>query len=325
MLKKYRLLKNLEVDNAVALSSMVAFLAMFIDGLVSLEQPGIGVWLYLFAGVVIGASLDSSRKNLNQESRNNPAKISPPLLQNTIAATVAVLLTLSSMILGNRIVFDGILRSNVQTALLNKGSPQTFSSIESAVIKLQSDPEYAAQALKPLAAVGNGIALDAVSRAFYDYYPDSIQATLIRADVLRALDREKESCPLRTTIVKNIPWDFDQVGKYVDCYMGGYVDPNLVNNLKLAAQFFYAIDESKIPSGTDEISKKDEVFNLSSRLNVISINSRVLLILGQSESAQKMQAYGNSLLSRLTDLKISNPDLVSDSQIAYFAKLLNSK
>lgn len=311
------LLKSLTQSNAVALSSTVAFVAMFIDGLVSIEQPGIGVWLYFFAGVTVGASLQSQVKNTDKTSVLNSKSAQSPSLTRVISILFLFILSLSSLVLGNRIVFDGILRSNVQTALLNKGTPQTFSAIESASLKLHSDPEYASQALRPLAAIGDGVKLNVVSQAFYDYYPESIQATLIRADVLRALNRVGESCPLRTTLVKNMPWDFGQVTKYIDCHMEGYEDPAIVKILLNSARYFSEFDRTVIPADVNEASKT------SQRLQDVATRARISLITGKYQEARSTQSYGKALLFRLIELRQLNPTLVPESQIDYFRKLLD--
>jgi O-antigen ligase len=314
-----RLLKNLESSNAIAISSLVAFVAMFIDGLVSLEQPGIGVWLYLFAGVVAGASIDSLRKSSEVESTKNSVPGNSFSKFNVAVISLALIFLFSSIVLGNRIAIDGILRSNIQTALLDKGTEKTFSAIESAAVKLYSDPEYAAQALKPLAAIGAGAKLDSVSQSFYDYYPNSIQATLIRADVLRALNRMGESCPLRTTLIKNSPWDPEQLIKYINCHMDGYLAPDLVRNLTIASRYFGEIDRGVI------LEDVNEAINLSNRLVVVSNRARSLFILGQIESARDLQTYGNTLLSRLNELQATNPTLVSEVETKYLKKLLDFK
>jgi hypothetical protein len=210
-----------------------------------------------------------------------------------------------------------MLRSNVQTALLNNGTPQTFSNIESASIRLHSDPEYAAQALRPLAAIGDGVKLNAVSQAFYNYYPESIQATLIRADVLRALNRVNESCPLRKTLIENMAWDFSQVIKYIDCHMEGYVDPVIVKNLLNSSRYFPEIDRTVIPADENETSQTVV------RLQDVAIRARVLLITGENQEARDTQSYGKSLLSRLIELRQLNPTLVLESQIDYFDNLLD--
>lgn len=312
-----RLLKNLGTSNSIGLSSVVAFTSMFIDGLVSIEQPGIGVWLYLFAGVIVGASLQSRIKARDQNSINNTLPFTSVALPRVGAASLSVILFLSSVALGNRVVFDGILRSNVQTAFLNKGTSATLDAIESASIKLHSDPEYAAQALGPLASVGDKEKIDSVSEAFFSYYPKSIQATLIRADVLRALNRENESCPLRTTLVENIPWDFATVLFYIDCYLQGYMDTNFIRNVSIASQYFADIDRAAIPQDANE------VVAITARLRAVSAQARVFFVLGKIREAQELLPYSEILYSRLIELNQQNPNLVPESQIAYFKNLLD--
>jgi O-antigen ligase len=315
-LTSIRLLKDLQPSKAIALSSMVAFVAMFIDALVSLEQPGIGVWLYFFAGVTVSASLDSgSRSEINWLDSHKKSPKS--LTQKLLPLSLSLALTVSGIILGNRIYFDGLLRSNVQTALLNKGTPETFSTIESASLKLRTEPEYAAQSLRPLAAIGDGMKLDTISRSFHDYYPQSIQATLIRADVLRALNRLSESCPLRTTLIQNTPWDIDLVNKYIDCHMNGYVDPQLIPNLTLAIRYFSELDRE-----TNSLDLKDSA-KITKQLIAISTQARALHIIGSDENARSLQSYGNAVISSINTLMQLNPNLITESQVDYFRNLLD--
>jgi O-antigen ligase len=312
-----RLLKNLEPSNAIVISSLVAFVAMFIDGLVSLEQPGIGIWLYLFAGVVAGASVDSLNKSSKAESTKNSVPGNSFSKFNVAVISLALIFLFSSIVLGYRIAIDGILRSNIQTALLNKGTERTFSAIESAAVKLHSDPEYAAQALEPLAAIGDGAKLDSVSQSFYDYYPGSIQATLIRADVLRALDRTQESCPLRTTLIKNSPWDQDQLIKYINCYMDGYTPPDLVRNLTIASQYFTELDRIVVLEDINDVN------DLTDKLEVVSTRARALFIIGKIDLARDLQMYGNALILRLIDLQSIDPTVALEVQTDYLRKLLD--
>jgi len=311
------LFKNLEPENAIALSSAVAFAAMFIDGLVSLEQPGIGVWLYLFAGVAVGAYIDLSSKSITEPpTRNSKINRANPQFKISLVSLMLVLAT-SSIVLGNRIMFDMILRSNVQAALVNKGDEKTFSKIESSAIKLYSEPEYATQALKSLADRGDAAKVDLVSKAFYNYYPNSIQASLIRADVLRALNRKSESCLLRETLIENSPWDTSQLRDYIDCYMSGYDYPNLVTNLAKASKYFLKIERGAIPKDESEVA------GLNIKLVEITYRARALFIIGQIQSAKELQEYGNVLVSRLVNLSSVNPTLVSQSELEYFKKLLD--
>jgi len=310
-------LKNQSKSSAMAVSASVAFVCMFIDGLVSLEQPGFGIWLYLFSGVAIalGREHEGNSKDGNSTiSRNSKL---PLAISRVAPMSVIILLLVSSAVLSHRIYFDAILRSNVQTALLNKATTQTVSNIERATIKLRSDPEYSVQALRPLATLGDAGKLDSISKAVYEYYPNSIQASLIRADVLKALNRNFESCEMRSLLLKNTPWDFNQLERYIGCSLDGYDYPSIIQTLKIVDRFSSKLDRSVIARDSNEIN------DVVSRLNLAAVYARTYFILGQMQSARDLQVFGNSLLARLIELQVYNPTLVTDSQVINFRKLLN--
>ncbi len=311
------LFRNLTDSNPIPLSASVAFMAMFIDGLVSLEQPGLGIWMYIFAGVTVAASLENDASKNGISTKNELGEKDPLVKLRSLVAFPLLFLIASCFVIGNRVIVDGYLRSNVQSALVNKGTVQTFLNIESAAIKLRSEPEYSVQAAKPLAAIGDGVKLDSVSKAIYEYYPTSIHATLIRADVLRALNRENESCPLRSLLIRNTPWDIDQFGKYIDCSLIGHAFWDIKDTLTLAIQFVPEVDESDIPSNSDEIR------NVYSQLNLVSLRARATFILGEIKSARELQVYGNKLLLLLDELKVSNSAAVSEQQIDNLKRRLN--
>jgi hypothetical protein len=310
-------LRNQSKSSAVAVSASVAFVCMFIDGLVSLEQPGFGIWLYLFSGVAIalGREHEGNSKDGNSTLGRN-SKL-PLAISRVASMSVIILLLVSSAVLSHRIYFDAILRSNVQTALLNKATTQTVSNIERATIKLRSDPEYSMQALQPLAALGDAGKLDLISRAVYDYYPNSIQASLIRADVLKALNRESESCTIRSTLLNNTPWDLSQLEKYIDCSMNGFVYHDIIESLTKVIEFSPKVDKSVIPFDPNEVPA------ISSRLNLAALQARTYFILGNMQSARDLQSYANNLLARLIELQFSNSTFVSESQVKNFRKLLD--
>lgn len=310
-------LRNLNKSNYIAVSSSIAFICMFIDGLVSLEQPGIGVWLYLFAGVAVG----SAGKQFDFSTKREPAR--EPTLRTHLATSkfailsISFLLLISCVAIGQRIYFDGILRSNVQSVLLKKGTAQSLLNIESLTIKLRSDPEYSTQALQPLAALGDAAKLDSISKAVHDYYPNSIQASLIRADVLKALNRNNESCEIRSLLLKNAPWDFSQLEGYIGCSLDGYDYPSIIQTLRMVAQFSSQVDRSVIARDPNEVN------NVTSRLNLAAVQARTYFILGQMQLAGDLQAFGNSLLARLLELQVYNPTLVTESQVKNYRKLLD--
>jgi O-antigen ligase len=313
----FRNFKDLTAANAVAVAASIAFIAMFIDGLVSLEQPGLGIWLYLLAGIAVASSkssLDSSNLHTDVISQDNSKK---SFTVKLIAGIAMSALALSVLTIGNRVIFDGKLRKDVQTVLLNQGTKETLFSIESSAIRLASEPEYMVQALGPLAEIGDARKLDAISEASYNYYPLSIQASFIRADVLRALGRTRESCSLRETLLLNTPWDFNQVMFYADCYIQGYIDTNFTKNMSVASQYFSDIDRVAIPQDANE------VVAITNRLRAVSTQARAFFVLGKILEAQELLSYSEILYSRLIELNQQNPSLVPESQIDYFKNLLD--
>jgi O-antigen ligase len=310
-------LKNLGKSDPVAVSASVAFVCMFIDGLVSLEQPGIGIWLYLFAGVAVGSSIKNSYHREEKSSAQGANAVFPNRISAFVTLTISSMLFAAVFLLGQRIYFDAVLRSNVQTALLNRATVETVSKIEYVTIKLKSDPEYSTQALRPLAALGDAEKIDSISKATYNYYPNSIQASLIRADVLRALNRERESCEIRGLLIENTPWDFNQLAKYIDCSLGGFLYPNIEKTLSIVEKYSAKVDRSPIASSVNEIS------DVSSRLNQAAVRSRTYFLLGKMQLARDLQSYGNNLLARLIELQISNPALVTEAEINNYRRLLD--
>jgi O-antigen ligase len=292
-----KLLRSEEPINRFVVPPFVAFIAVLIDGLVSLEQPGIGIWLYFFAGMVTGLGL---------EARGSDSKQSKVAVRNGIGMKLSIMKisllvciaasVFSTILLFNRIIQDGILRSNIQTAVLGKSSISTNENIAASSKKLRAEPEYAAISLKALAQAGDGQKLDAVSKSFYEYYPNSIQATLIRADVLRALGRDKESCPLRTDIISNIPWDSGQLDAYVICLSQGLKDSNYLNILKTAVTYLPDLIPVEIPTDTNEFAAT------KTELVKFAIRSRINYYLGNIEVANSQKAHAQKLINRLTFL-----------------------
>jgi O-antigen ligase len=290
------LFRNLSNSNPIPVAASVGFAAMFIDGLVSLEQPGLGIWMYILGGVTVGSTFEVASLRKNGESSNSKN------LTKALSVCSIITLSISSFLLVNRVVFDGILRSNIQTALLNQGTQKTFSNIESASIRLKSEPEYSVQALKPLAAIGDGAKLDLISQASYEYYLKSIQATLIRADVLRALNREVESCPLRSTLIRNTPWDFSQTEKYVLCLVNGYMDKNMVENLKLTQKFWEPLDTTRTPNEFNELMRT---------IHLAAIRANISRLLDNLDEAAALRTYANKLIAGIESV---DPQALSESQ-----------
>jgi hypothetical protein len=283
------LLRKQNQANPVSVASAIAFVVMFIDGLVSIEQPGLGIWMYVFAGVAIASWRELSESSTpGKTSQRQKSKLNSFTLK-IVNLTLLIGLLVSSLAISHRIYFDGVLRSNVQAILLNKGSVETLSKIESAALNLKSEPEYAVKALNPMSAVGDAQKIDSISEAFYNYYPNSIQANLIRADVLRAFNRQFESCPLRRTLIENMPWDFDQLEIFSACFEGNPIDPALKSNLLRVIQFFSKID----------LNEESPPSLIASKLRTVSVQARTYFIIGLSEQANQSQSDGQILLQKL--------------------------
>jgi O-antigen ligase len=309
--------KDLETMNAVAVATSVAFMAMFIDGLVSLEQPGIGIWLYLFAGMAVAAaksSFDPSIPYSDLSPQDNSKKSVATKLMAGIGMTALVLCALT---IGNRVIFDGKLRSDVQTVLLNQGTYETLVNIESSAIRLASEPEYVVQSLKPLAEIGDARKLDAISEASYNYYPLSIQASLIRADVLGALGRDAESCSLRGALLLNTPWDFNQLQKFLTCDEQGFDYRDIRKTLISVEQYLPIIEESTI---LDDVN---EVANLTSRLQTVSVCAKTYFLIGNLQNANKLQIYAIRLIERVDELLATGAPGLDVNKITLYRKLLD--
>jgi len=237
-------LRGQDKKNPLILGSIVAYLALFIDGLVSIEQPGLGVWLYLFGGLIVGAYLDSKPNSVPRNLATKYLNKTRFMIPKSIAGLNVLILVITSLLISSRVYNDALLRSNVQTAMLNQGTAETFLNIEKAAIRLNSEPEYTVQALRPIAAIGDAKKLDTISNASYGYYKDSIQANQIRADILRALGRESDSCALRPLLISNTPWDRSLLEKYLLCINQGLIDSDLAATLELVAKYLEPTDDS---------------------------------------------------------------------------------
>jgi hypothetical protein len=181
--------------------------------------------------------------------------------------------------------------------VVGKSSISTSENIMISSVKLRAEPEYAAISLKVLAQAGDGQKLDIISKSFYDYDPNSIQATLIRADVLRALGRAEESCPLRSSMVKNIPWDNGQLEAYVICLSEGLKDANYLSVLKKAVTYLPILTPVEIPSDTNEfVATKTDLIKFA-------VRARINHYLGNLEVSNSEKSHAQKLMERLIILK----------------------
>ena len=298
----FKLIIRADLLNSFSIASFSAFVAMFIDGLVSIEQPGIGIWLYFFAGTTIGSLLSAATQTNTVFPNQKDLRVSKAVSsgRNLRPALVLILiagLAFSSIATVNRVFQDALLRKSIQTQLLGQGNESTLEAIESIAVNLKAEPEYAGQALPTLAALGDGQRMDTVSQAAYEYYRSSIQATLIRAEVLRAIGRVDESCPLRITLISNTPWDMSQLEAYLICLVSGLDDSDYLKILKRVSQHLPTDESSEIPRDGLELNK------LLSRFQTYAVVARANFLSGSIKKATQERDYAFTLYSRILELE----------------------
>lgn len=310
-------LRSGEKKTPLILGSIVAFLALFIDGLVSIEQPGLGIWLYLFGGLIVGAYLDSKPDSVPQNLATKNSKKTQFMIPKSITGLNVLFLLITSLLISTRVFNDALLRSNVQTAMLNQGTTETFLNIEKVAIRLKSEPEYTVQALGPIAAIGDAKKLDAISRASFDYYKDSIQANLIRADILRALGRESDSCALRPLLISNTPWDRSLLEKYLFCIYQGLIDSDMAATLELVTKYLEPTEDSFTSQTPVDLIKLQNSFVQN------SIYAYLFYIKGDVPLARNYQVKSKNLLVHIEKLEsaITGTSQVIDKTM--YLKFLN--
>jgi len=209
-------LRNSSFNNFLANKNsptFIALLCLVIDGLVSIEQVGLGIWMYFFAGKILAPLLIRSRDEsvLNVESalkRHLP-------VDKLVVVSMLIFSLLSSGVIVERFKNDALLRSEIQNVMLGGQSEFSYQTIENLAIDLRAEPEYVVQAIPILAKVGDGNALLNISKSYFDYNPKSRQAIGIRFEVLKAVSSLEKACPLLPSLISNTPWD----GKFVESFL----------------------------------------------------------------------------------------------------------
>ena len=281
-------------------AAFAAFLALFIDGLVSIEQPGIGIWLYLFGGITIGSWINSVNPlTASGFAQKSKLKIELSRPHFFLAVLCVVCLTISTITISTRVAQDMELRRQIQSQLLGDTTESTIQKIQVAAISLKSEPEYATTALQTLAAMGAGRSLDEVSKASYEYNKNSIQATLIRADVLRALGRTDESCLLRITLLNNTPWDRSQLLGYLKCLTNGLVDSSYSQVLRKAYVYISTADP------VDASDPDTSLQNANTALEISISSARINFLLGNLVKAKQDKENALKWLTKIEKLEKS--------------------
>ena len=231
--------------------TFMAFLCVVIDALVSIEQPGLGVWLYFFGGKVLGHVItNSSAKAFDTIDHKVTKRISA---SNFVLACSLIATATSIYFVTYRFVNDALLRSSIQSAMVENSSKADLKKIESLTIRLSAEPEYVVQSVPILAKFGDGPALLNISKSFYNYNPSSIQAAGIRAQVLKVVTSLESSCDLQVKLIANTPWRQDFIENYLGCLKLGIKDKDYIRQLNMIKQYL----SSSYPAiGNAEISRE---------------------------------------------------------------------
>lgn len=283
--------------------SFIALLCLLIDGLVSIEQTGLGIWMYFFAGKILASAQTPWRV---EDSFDGIYQGSQGTRQTKVILTFTLVLTLSStIVIMDRFFSDAMLRSSVQSVVLGSQAKSDFKNIETFTNRLKAEPEYVIQAVPQLAKIGDKEALLSISKAHFEYNENSFQAAAIRFQVLNAVSSSKNSCPLLPSLLQNTPWESTFVENYIYCIDEGYFGAEKKSLLKLIERYI---------SVSFPISKENEVSptNLKSR----AVYAHLQFQLGKIELARLLQQQTSR---DLKEFEVENPYI----EISMIGKLLN--
>jgi O-antigen ligase len=313
----FRLVKERNNLDPFSVASFAAFCGMFIDGLVSLEQPGLGIWLYFLAGVTIGNSLKTNKPENKVGAEISKSSVAQKNFQRIVSLVPIVALVISTAMTSTRVFQDALLRNSIQTQLSDGGQDANLERIASGAVALKAEPEYSVQALKYLAMAGDGGRIERVSYATYDYYKGSIQATLLRADVLRALGRIDEACPLRVKLIDNTPWDMHQIEAYLICLSNGFIDKNYMSTLTEVAEYFSPMEIS------ENLETETDLSELNLRFEKSASQARLYSLIGNQKKANQGRDIALKLITRIKALeKVKNLSPTQSMRVEYL-KLLD--
>jgi hypothetical protein len=109
------------------ISAGIALFGVVLTGIVSIEQPGIGIWQYLFSGVVISTYFENYKgKDLGKSTGLESEKSRK---YNSIYVLIILVLVSASIIGFLRVSADARLRSEIQKIAVNEGSEQTLDKL----------------------------------------------------------------------------------------------------------------------------------------------------------------------------------------------------
>ena len=141
-------LRNSSFNNFLANSNsptFIALLCLVIDGLVSIEQVGLGIWMYFFAGKILAPLLIRSRDESVLNLELAPKRNSP--VDKLVVVSMLIFSLISSGVIVDRFKNDAQLRSAIQKVMLGSQSEFSYQKIENLAIRLKAEPEYVVQSV----------------------------------------------------------------------------------------------------------------------------------------------------------------------------------
>jgi O-antigen ligase len=206
LLKGIKAINSKEESSPLLLPTFFAFISAITIGLVSIEQPGLGIWLYFLGGIVLGIS--SKKILLNTQS----------MLQIKLSLIGSLCVTLLVSALSLQIILgDMNLRKSVRQVMSGDITNQQIDRLIQNAIALTFQPEYQLKSIDLLAKAGNPLGMNKVSQEYYSNFPSSLQNNYVRVAVLTSLDKISEACALRPLIVSAVPWELEQWYEYMIC------------------------------------------------------------------------------------------------------------
>lgn len=215
--------------------SFIALSCLVIDGLVSIEQVGLGMWMYFFAGKILVPAQPNPHDKITPNLKL--ANLKFPQILPLLTVTTLILSLFSGTLIFDRFKDDASLRSAIQKVALGSQSQLDYQKIETLAVGLRAEPEYVVQAVPYLAKIGAGAALLNISKAYLDYNPKSRQAQSIRFEILNAVPSPESACTLLPTLVSRTPWESKFVETYLVCVKQDFYRIDQTSSLKLIEKY----------------------------------------------------------------------------------------
>jgi|688.fasta_scaffold124996_1 O-antigen ligase len=299
LLISLRLLTKDKSKNLVLLPFFSTYVAICILGMVSIEQPGFGVWLYLFGGIVVSFCL---QQNIGSQSSDTPRKGVKKYTYRSglgMLSLIAILIFTSSII-SLRISEDQRLRSSIQDGMLGNLTSDTVKEITKNALQLTAEPEYAYQSIKWLSTLGDLKSIQQISSAYYNHNPNSIQAIMIQVEVLSANGVNSAICPLVSRLIQVNPFEKGTALKYFYCLEIGFGDEKQRANVKKIQNFLPP------PNSHSFNGKNQDIESLNESLLYLALISSSEKALGREIESNRYRFEAIKILDYLNQQEVGN-------------------